>query len=450
MSKIVRVQQGDYKVVAGSQTAPGAITFDVGTASIKLAGNTSGGVVSLDSVSGVTTANMFTTNVETANLFDSATTVNIANVGATGRTVNIAAAAISGPSTLTFGGAVTNNTLQINSITTGTVNLTTGVTTGSVNLFPSVVGSINIGGNTISVGNGVVKLGVTPNITATGREVVTAEWVVNRISSVDMVTQEFTTLAGNQVFDVGFNWADFRTARYTVHATQIGSEATRTQSCQLLVTTDVPVFKLYNVLASTSTVTIPVADTSGIYPGMTVTVTAGPGAVPPGTTVVSLVTNTSVTLSNPPSIALNGTTLKGSLSGYYVSDNTSTSSGTTVTVNTTSKLYPGMSVEVTTGTGAFAAGTFVTSITSATEFTVNQQPLTPLNNATITGKPNIYITEYAVLEPNGTAVEFSAVTNSTNVTVVASPQSGTTFKTVNPGTISKTIIKAERQLISLI
>ena len=58
----------------------------------------------------------------------------------------------------------------------------------------------------------------------------------------------------------------------------------------------------------------------------------------------------------------------------YVSAAGATSSGTTITVGSTTNLVIGMQVAVTTPVGQFAPGTFVTAILSATQFTVNVAP----------------------------------------------------------------------------
>lgn len=71
----------------------------------------------------------------------------------------------------------------------------------------------------------------------------------------------------------------------------------------------------------------------------------------------------------------------------YESAAGATSSGTTVTVASTKNLYPGMRVRVTSGTGEFAAGTTVSLITSATQFTVSATPTTDLSsNAVVRGE----------------------------------------------------------------
>ena len=63
----------------------------------------------------------------------------------------------------------------------------------------------------------------------------------------------------------------------------------------------------------------------------------------------------------------------------YVSAAGATSSGTTITVGSTTNLTVGMQVAVTAGVGAFGVGTFVTAIVSATSFTVNVAPQVALS-----------------------------------------------------------------------
>jgi formylglycine-generating enzyme required for sulfatase activity len=59
------------------------------------------------------------------------------------------------------------------------------------------------------------------------------------------------------------------------------------------------------------------------------------------------------------------------------------SSGTTVTVSSTAKLRVDMPVVVTSGTGAFAANTVISSITNDSQFVVSKTLTTALSNATI-------------------------------------------------------------------
>ena len=65
--------------------------------------------------------------------------------------------------------------------------------------------------------------------------------------------------------------------------------------------------------------------------------------------------------------------------GKYTSVAGATSSGTIITVTSTTNLEIGMKVTVTAGVGAFAAGTTVTAISSSTQFTVSTSLTTPLS-----------------------------------------------------------------------
>ena len=84
------------------------------------------------------------------------------------------------------------------------------------------------------------------------------------------------------------------------------------------------------------------------------------------------------------------------------------SSGTTVTVSSTANLRVGMPVVVSSGTGAFAANTVISSIANATQFVVSATPSTALNNATI---ECVRIWEHASL--NTTAGNHTAAAGST-------------------------------------
>lgn len=59
------------------------------------------------------------------------------------------------------------------------------------------------------------------------------------------------------------------------------------------------------------------------------------------------------------------------------------SSGTTVTVSSTTGLRVGMPVRVSSGTGVFAAGSVISSITNGTQFVVSATPTATLSNATV-------------------------------------------------------------------
>ena len=71
------------------------------------------------------------------------------------------------------------------------------------------------------------------------------------------------------------------------------------------------------------------------------------------------------------------------LGPIYNSTAGATSSGATVTVGSTTGLAVGMTLEVVSGTGAFAAGSTVLSIPSATTFVASAVLTTPLSEAAI-------------------------------------------------------------------
>ena len=74
------------------------------------------------------------------------------------------------------------------------------------------------------------------------------------------------------------------------------------------------------------------------------------------------------------------------------------SSGTTVTVSSTANLRVGMPLRVSSGTGAFATNSVISSITNATQFEVSATPSTPLSSASIAC---IRIWEHARLNNTG-------------------------------------------------
>jgi len=108
-------------------------------------------------------------------------------------------------------------------------------------------------------------------------------------------------------------------------------------------------------------------------------------------------------------------------------------------------VYPGMYIS---GTGV-TAGTYVTSISSGT-ITFNQALATSAG-AVISGTPNVYLTEYAVLETNGTIGIFTAATASAapyNITLTTTPLTTTTG--ISMGTLSETVFKLEKEQIEIL
>ena len=348
--------------------------------------------------------------------------------------------------TLRVGDSNANATITTNGTGDLILNTNSGTNSASITIQDGTSGDVILTPSTA----GAVKLSVSPPQTATSTEVVTAEWVINRTTAIDTVSIALTTNAANQVVDTGFDWGVHRSAKYIIQVTQNGENATRSQSSEILVTHDAPFATLASVSSSSTTVTT--GSTVGLYVGMTVEVISGTGQFQAGTTITAITLNTSFTVSAAPTVALSNATIKAYLSGNYESDIGATNSGATITVDSTAKLYPGMSISVTSGSGAFEANAYVQSITNGTTFVASAAPVVNLSGgAVITGAPNVYITEYAVVETNGTACVLSASATSTNVTLIASPQSwiASVGTTINIGTVVRTIFKGERQLIEL-
>ncbi|WP_165917314.1 PKD domain-containing protein, partial [Flaviaesturariibacter aridisoli] len=82
----------------------------------------------------------------------------------------------------------------------------------------------------------------------------------------------------------------------------------------------------------------------------------------------------------------NAATLTFSAPAGFLSAAGATSSGTTISVASTTGLSVGMNVSVVSGTGVFAAGTTVTAVNNSTQFTVSAAPTTALSaNAVVLG-----------------------------------------------------------------
>lgn len=83
----------------------------------------------------------------------------------------------------------------------------------------------------------------------------------------------------------------------------------------------------------------------------------------------------------------------------YVSAAGATNSGTTVTVNSTAGLRPGMPVRVSAGTGAFTASAVVRSVINDTQFELSEAPVTPLSAGAVVRASRIW--EHAWLGSSG-------------------------------------------------
>lgn len=146
--------------------------------------------------------------------------------------------------------------------------------------------------------------------------------------------------------------------------------------------TGVSVPQFFNGTNTSTGAVITVASTANVNVGQVMTMITGTGTLAAGvTTVISVNSGTTFTVSQAPSVALAGTNTF-ILSGggtVYTSAAGATSSGTTVTVGSTTNLQVGMMVMVTAGTGTFASATRVVTIPSATTFTVSTAPSVALS-----------------------------------------------------------------------
>jgi formylglycine-generating enzyme required for sulfatase activity len=103
------------------------------------------------------------------------------------------------------------------------------------------------------------------------------------------------------------------------------------------------------------------------------------------------------------------------------------SSGTTITVSSTANLRPGMPVRVTSGTGAFASNTVISSISNSTQFIVSAAPTTTLYNANI---ECMRIWEHAYLHntghtaPYGSTIDAGLLTPSVSFNATTNPALG--------------------------
>lgn len=95
------------------------------------------------------------------------------------------------------------------------------------------------------------------------------------------------------------------------------------------------------------------------------------------------------------------------VSAKYISQATSSitltggsSSGTTITVASTTGLLVNHKVTVTAGTGSFATNTVVSSILSSTQFTVNTTPSVALSGATISASTLLYLSSTSWTRPS--------------------------------------------------
>jgi hypothetical protein len=176
----------------------------------------SGSSTQLDLTTGMSTVNMFSFGATTVNFAGDATTLTLANGGTTGaRAVNIATNATADASTLTFGGAVTGNTFEINSVAGGTVNLTSDVTTGIINLYTgTTTGTINIGSSSSTVEIGTIEFN-------------------NQLS---ISSSETTGVTTSTIAVSTFAAATYRSAKFTLQVTcTAGTDVDQYQTSEILI-----------------------------------------------------------------------------------------------------------------------------------------------------------------------------------------------------------------------
>lgn len=101
------------------------------------------------------------------------------------------------------------------------------------------------------------------------------------------------------------------------------------------------------------------------------------------------------------------------LGPVYTSTAGATSSGSTITVGSTTGLVAGMTLQVTAGIGAFTPGTTVLTVTNTTQFTASQAPATPLSGgATVIKGLGSDHTIFKITVAQGTPQSFTAFTGS--------------------------------------
>ena len=132
--------------------------------------------------------------------------------------------------------------------------------------------------------------------------------------------------------------------------------------------------------------------------------------------VVNSVLLTPITLANYTATSTTTTPMVVRYLGLgpvYTSAVGATSSSTTITVGSTTGLVVGMTLEVTAGTGTFAANTTVASITNTTTFVASQAPSVALSGgATVIKATGSTHTIYTTSVVQGTPQTFKAFVGS--------------------------------------
>lgn len=262
-SNIINIGNTNSTVnMSGTLNFSGPIAISITSATV-LGTNAAGTIISQTTTGSTTTVVLatsptFVTSVNTSSdtfavFNDTATTINAFG---TATAINVGGTATSA-STLTFGPTITNNTLKINGITDGVVNVASAVTTGTVNVFndlstgtlniaTSGSPTVNIGGNesTINIGaGGDCNLNIFGNGTDGTVDITTnvTHGVVNLFTSITKVGED----AG--VINIGGANSDTNIGGNVAIAGDLIVNGTTTTVNSTVVTIDDPIFTLASV-----------------------------------------------------------------------------------------------------------------------------------------------------------------------------------------------------------
>jgi hypothetical protein len=371
-------------------------------------------------------------------------------------------------------GSTTGSALVIDTIvpTSGAITATIGSITGTgpwtavITLSGNGVWSTNdiaVGASlTATNGAGTLYGGTPTSVLVTA---VTGRTITYQVTGGSTPTAgTITNISAINPNEAGlFLTSTHRSAKYVLQANQIGASSTRSQSSELLVTHDAP-FGIFMITTAVSgSATISTTNTNGLYIGMTISILtpAAPATdvIAGSATGVGVITAISAGVSVTIGTTLATLALNTVMQAYvanptYAASPSLTNGSATFTVSTPtnagSVLYPGMYI---TGAGV-PANTYITGISGSTA-TMSANFTGTTGAIAISGTPNIYITEYAVLETNGTIVTYTAAPNATApYNIQLSANAGTTVSSVAPnpalGAVQKTTIKIEKEMIEYI
>lgn len=329
---------------------------------------------------------------------------------------------------------------------TGTGNWSTSnISVGST--LSAVSGTISASGGTTSgsLYGGSPTSVVVSNVTSNSFSYTVTGGTTPVAGSIRNITAINPSNAGSFVMSL------YRSGKYIVQANQTGTLLTRSQTSEILVTHDCP-YSVFVVSSTSTGTTINTSNTQGLYVGMTVEIktNANSDTINSSTTgttkITAITTDTSITVTNSVSLSAN-TVLKAYVYNPSYSESiTLTNNSATFTVPTTPAagvLYPGIYV---TGTG-IPANTYITQIVGTTA-TMSNNFTGTTGAVTVSGTPNIYVTEYAVLETNGTITYFTADFNTVapyNIQLKAAPLTTTTRASL--GVLINTSVKMEKEMV---